>query len=359
MRDVAAKAGVSMATVSHVLNKTRHVAPETAERILEAIRELGYYQNIHAQRLAQGRSNLVGLVLSEIANPFFSDVIKGFETAALASGFEMLLCNTEYDPGKAQAAVRKLIAYNVPGVAVMTSTLDGTFFKDVVSRDVALILHNQRGVAPWTSNIRVDYSQGICQAIDHLIALGHKRFAIISGPLNIPSAIIVRDAFVEALEQRKLSPVHLVESNYKVDGGASAVRSLIVEAASPTALLCGNDLIAIGAISALEEFGIDVPAHISVVGCDDIFFARLSRPPLTTIHVPCEGLGKLAVEAVEKLLRSKRHQGKEYDVQTHLVVRRSTGPAGDARAATDRRPIPPPPAHPATPPASDCTSPER
>jgi len=313
-----------MTTVSHVLNKTRYVHPETVNRVLEAVQELSYYQNVHARRLAQSRSDLVGLVLSEIANPFFSEAINSFQKAALDRGFEVLLCNTEYDPNRVKALIGKLITNQVRGVAVLTSTIDANAVKELTSHGIAVVLHNQRIARKLIGEIKVDYSQGISQAIQYLIKQGHRNFGIISGPLEIRSAVIVRDAFVSALEQCGLKAVQSVESNYRVDGGSAGVRSLLSRHPFPTALLCGNDLIAIGAMSVLEEAGVRVPEDVSVVGCDDIFFAQLARPPLTTIHVPREKLGRLSFEAIEKIVASKSHQGREYTLDTRLVVRRST-----------------------------------
>jgi DNA-binding LacI/PurR family transcriptional regulator len=326
MRQVATKAGVSLATVSHVLNHTRYVAPETVNRVLHAARELNYYQNIHARRLAQSRSDLVGFVLSEIANPFFGEIINSFEKAASERGFDVLLCNTEYSPARIGAIMRKLITNKVWGAAVMTSTLEASAVKELVAQGIAVVLHNQGYVHKYISDIRVDYLESISRAVDHLLAQGHRSFAIICGPPTIRSAAVVRDAFVKVLAARGLQAGETVESNYKADGGASAVRSLLARRPLPTALLCGNDLIAVGAMSVLEEAGVRVPEDISVLGCDDIFFSRLSRPPLTTIHVPREKLGKLAFEALERIRKSKSGRGRRYLIETQLVVRKSTGP---------------------------------
>jgi LacI family transcriptional regulator len=240
-------------------------------------------------------------------------------------GFDMLLCNTEYDPNRVKAVIGKLITNQVRGVAVMTSTVDVEAAKELTSHGIAVVLHNQRVVRELIGEIRVDYSHGISQALECLINQGHRNFGIISGPLQIRSAVIVRDAFDRALEQRGLQAVRSVESNYRVDGGSTAVRSLLAHRPFPTALLCGNDLIAIGAMSVLEEEGVRVPEDVSVVGCDDIFFARLSRPPLTTVHVPREKLGRLSFEAIEKILAAKTRKGRQYTLATRLVVRGFTG----------------------------------
>jgi DNA-binding LacI/PurR family transcriptional regulator len=326
MKDVAERARVSLSTVSLVLNKKRRksISPGTSKRVWEAARDLNYHANAHARRLARGRSNSVGLIISEISNPFFPEVIKGFETAAAHRGLELLLCNTEYEPERMEAAVSKMLSEGVRGVAIMTSTFGKEQLEALASRRIPVVLLSLGPNSPRARKIEIDFSKGMLQAIDHLVGLGHKSFGVISGPLHIGSAATTRDAFLNSLTQRGLRCDQVMECNYRVDGGTSAVRSLLSQAALPTALLCGNDLIAIGAISALQEANIRVPEDISVVGVDDIFFARLACPPLTTIHVPREELGKLGLEVLEGMRRSSGGRASAQRVETHLVLRKST-----------------------------------
>jgi DNA-binding LacI/PurR family transcriptional regulator len=326
MKDVAQHAGVSLSTVSFVLNKKRSksISPGTTKRVWAVAQELNYHVNVHARRLARGRSNLVGLIISEIANPFFPDVIKGFEKAASERGLELLLCNTEYQPERMAAAVNKMLGEDVRGVAIMTSTFGEEQLKALASRRIPVVLLSVGPNSPRARKIEIDFSEGMLQAIDHLTALGHKKFGVISGPVHVGSAATTRDAFLASLAKRGLRAEHVVECNYRVDGGMSAVRSLLSQAALPSALLCGNDLIAIGAISALQEAGLRVPEDISVVGVDDIVFARLACPPLTTIHVPREDLGKMGFEILERMRRPSKSTASRQQVKTHLVVRKST-----------------------------------
>lgn len=326
MRDVAQRAGVSVTTVSHVLNKTRHrpVALKTRQRVLDAVRDLNYHADANARRLAQNRSNLFGLIVSEIANPFFPEVIRSFEDAAVGRGFELLLCNTEYNPVRSRVAVRKMLENKVRGVAVVTSMLDAAFAEELAAGKVPVVFLGQGPTKPGIGNINIDYAQGMAQAVDHLIGLGHRDIAFVAGPQGIRSAVRVRDGFVGALEQRGFPPCQIVESNYKVDGGAAAVRSLWEQSVFPTAIVCGNDLIAVGVISALEEAGIGVPEDVSVVGCDNILLARLANPPLTTVDVPRERLGKLAFEALYRMLRSPTRPGAVYQLETGLIIRKSS-----------------------------------
>ncbi len=327
MREVAEKAGVSPATVSRVLNKTQYISPETEQRVLEVVRQLNYYKNVHARRLATGQSDLFGLVISEIANPYFPEIIRGFQAAAWDRGFDVLLFNTEYQESRTKSVIRKLIESDVRGVAIMTSSVDKSTTSELTAAGVGIVFCNLGAPERLISNISIDYQRGISQAIEHVVALGHRRAAIIAGPGNNRTAITIRHALVTGLNERKLNPFPVIECNYRVDSGASAVRAVLSQPERPTVIFCGSDLIAMGAMKALEEEGVQVPDDVSVVGIDDISFAFLARPPLTTISVPRERLGVIAFEALEKVLKLKRRKGADYYLETELVVRRSTSTA--------------------------------
>ena len=327
MREVAEKAGVSPATVSRVLNKTQYISPETEQRVLEVVRQLNYYKNVHARRLATGQSDLFGLVISEIANPYFPEIIRGFQAAAWDRGFDVLLFNTEYQESRTKSVMRKLIESDVRGVAVMTSSVDKSTTSELTAAGIGVVFCNLGAPERLISNISIDYQRGISQAIEHVVALGHRRAAIIAGPGNNRTAITIRHALVTGLNERKLNPFPVIECNYRVDSGASAVRAVLSQPERPTVIFCGSDLIAMGAMKALEEEGVQVPDDVSVVGIDDISFAFLARPPLTTISVPRERLGVIAFEALEKVLKLKRRKGADYYLETELVVRRSTASA--------------------------------
>ncbi len=324
MREVARRAGVSPATVSRVLNKTHPISAETEQRVLDVVRQLNYFKNVHARRLATGRSDLFGLVISEIANPYFPEIVRGFQAAAWDRGFDVLLCNTEYQPARTQAVMRKLIESDVRGVAIMTSSLDQAATSELTAAGVGLVFCNLGPSAKLISNVAIDYPRGIAQAIDHVAELGHRRPAVIAGPEDNYTAVTIKQALVTGLKKRKLNPFPVLESNYHVDAGASAVRAILAEPKTPTVIFCGSDLIAMGAMNALEEAGVKIPEDISVIGIDDIAFAFLARPPLTTIRVPRERLGIVAFEALDKMLTLKRQSGADYYVETELVVRKST-----------------------------------
>ncbi len=336
MNDVARLAGVSPATVSRVLSKSPYISAATAERVMAVVNELKYHRNVHARRLAIGKSDLFGLVISEIANPFFSEVIRGFQSAAWDRGFDVLLLNTEYIEERVKSCVRKLIENDVRGVAIMTSSFDETTVSTLTNEGIAVVLSNVLPAGRLVSNIGINYKRGVLEAIEHVAALGHERAAVIAGPPTNRTATTIKNALVDGLRRRGLQPSPVTHSDYHLDAGASAVKAILSADRMPSVVFCGSDLIAMGAMMALEEAGLDVPRDISVVGIDDIPFSYLARPPLTTIRVPREKLGVDAFEALHRLLKLKRLKGAEYTIETELVIRKSTALAP---SAASRRPV--------------------
>jgi len=327
MKEVAKLAGVSPATVSRVLNKTHYISAETEKCVLEAVKKLNYYKNVHAKRLATGQSDLFGLVISEIANPYFPEIIRGFQAAAWDRGFDVLLCNTEYNPQRIQAVIRKLVQSDVRGVAIVTSSIDTSMTPDLIEAGIGVVFCNLCHPGKLVSNITIDYQRGVLQAIEHVVSLGHHCAAVIAGPETNRTATNIRQALLAGLKRRGIRPFPVISSDYRIDAGASAVSAILSAPEPPTVVFCGSDLIAMGAMNALEGAGVRIPEDLSIIGIDDISFAFLARPPLTTISVPRERLGMTAFQALDKMLKLKRQNGADYGLETELVVRKSTARA--------------------------------
>jgi len=337
MREVAKRAGVSPATVSRVLNKTHYISEATEKRVLEAVNELSYYKNVHARRLSTGQSDLFGLVISEIANPYFPEIIRGFQAAAWDKGFDVLLCNTEYDPKRIQSVVSKLVQSDVRGVAVVTSSIDTNMTSQLINAGIGTVFCNVCSPSKLVSNISINYQRGVLQAIEHIVALGHRRVAVIAGPESSGTANNIKHAMVAGLKHHGIQPNPVTSADYHIDSGASAVRAVLSVDEIPSVIFCGSDLIAMGAMNALQEAGIRIPEDVSIVGIDDISFAFLARPPLTTISVPRERLGLTAFYALEKMLALKRRMGADYKLETELIIRKSTAPARRHKLHISRR----------------------
>ncbi len=326
IKKVAEHAQVSTATVSRLLNKTSYISPETAQKVWSAIEELGYYPNINARGLASGRSLLLGLIVSDIVNPFFPELVKSFEEYAVEKGFEVITANTNYDPERTAMRVRSLIERRVDGVAVMTSEMDQSLIDELSTRGIPIAFLDTGEIQENISNIRIDYEQGISEAVNHLLELGHRRIGFISGPIDLKSSKIRRSAFLKFLRQQGIIEKKevIVAGDHKISGGRRAMRQLLELKDRPTAVLASNDLTAIGALQELRTRGLHVPADISLIGFDDIALAESIDPPLTTVNVSRELVAEAAFNSLFELISGATEIGREMLVETRLVVREST-----------------------------------
>lgn len=329
IKEVAHEAGVSTATVSHVINNTRYVSDEVRVRVVRAIESCRYYPNAHARSLASGRSKIIGLVISDIANPFFPELVKSIEETAFERGYDVVLSNTNYDTERTSHYVRRFIERKVAGVAVMTSEMSKELIEELAHRQVPVVFLDVGEAGRQMSNLRVDYEEGIKQAILHLVAFGHRRIAYISGRTDIRSSKRRLEAFEQTMQQLfPEAPKLIYYGNFKIEGGRRAANEILATQTGnlPTAVVAANDLTAIGAIGEFEAAGLNVPRDVSVVGFDDIDFAVLTKPPLTTINLPRNELGRRAVEMLLKILDNPQELGAEIRVPTNLVIRQSTAP---------------------------------
>jgi DNA-binding LacI/PurR family transcriptional regulator len=324
--EVARRAKVSTATVSRTINHSDSVMPETAEKVRRVIRLVGYHPNTNARALASGKSNLLGLIISDIANPFFPELVKSFEERGLQHGLEVLVANTSYDPERMVHCVRRLMERKVDGVAIMTSEMDKRLISSMVRRNIPIVFLDTGKVRDLISNIKVNYGAGIREAVDHLYQLGHRRIGFLSGPSNLRSAMTRRSAFLKWLDHYGLlRDERLIETgNHKIDGGDAAMGRLLKISPRPSAIVASNDMTAFGALRAISGAGLRVPDDISVVGFDDIELCQVTQPPLTTIRLSRRELGERAFEALFTVLRGTSKAGREYLVNTHLIVRNST-----------------------------------
>ena len=293
-----------------------------------AIRQLGYYPNTQAWALVSGRTQIFGLIISDIVNPFFPELVKSFEFAAIHRGYEVIVANTDYDSERMSGCVRRMIERKVDGVAIITSEIDSHLQDELSHRRPPIVFLDVGKAEPLISNIKVDYSKGIGEGVRHIVSLGHRRIGFVSGPLTLKSARTRRSAFLKCIAacgigQRQRS---VVEGNHKIDGGESAIMQLLSLPQPPTAVLTSNDLSAIGALRAITRVGLRVPQDISVIGFDDIELSRFTQPPLTTIRLSRDELGRKAFTALYEMVSGKHQSGQEIKVSTELVDRESTAP---------------------------------
>jgi LacI family transcriptional regulator len=328
IRDVARRAGVSIATVSRAVNRIPTVDPELSLRVWRAIDELGYLPNTQARALVSGRSRMLGLIVSEITNPFFPELVQEFENLAVAQGYEVLIGSTNYEPARTESLIRRMLQRNVDSVAIMTFGIEEDLVQRLVEREFPLVFVDAGPDLPNIRIIKVNYGEGIRQALQHLAALGHRSIAFITGPLRLRSAVARRDAFLKSMTELRLAvpPEHVVEGDHTMEGGIGAMERLIALKELPTAVLCSNDMTAIGALHALYKTTHGVPQDISIVGFDDIHLAQFMLPPLTTVRMSCKDLAAAAVEALRAGIERDHPKAAqtEWPISTRLVVRQST-----------------------------------
>jgi DNA-binding LacI/PurR family transcriptional regulator len=328
IHEVARRAKVSITTVSRTINTPSLVDPATAKRVLAAIEELKYYPDTHARSLVSGRSRILGLIVSDITNPFFPELVQGFEDIATRQGYDVLVSSTNYDSGRMTLCVRRMLERKVEGVAAMTSEMDDHLIEQFARRNVPMVFLDVGTPGEHISNIVVDYAMGVNEAVGHLAGLGHRRIGFVSGPPGLRSAQVRRCAFVRSLETNDIAgdgPL-IVEGDHKVNGGLNAMNRLLKVADPPTAVLASNDLTAVGMMRAVRLAGLVVPRDISIVGFDDIWLAEFTEPPLTTVRLSRLELAEKACSALVSG-PAAAPRAREYGVETHLVIRESTCPA--------------------------------
>jgi len=325
IREVAKRAKVSTATVSRTINNSEKVDPGTAARVQKAIQELNFYPNTHARTLVSGRSRMMGLIISDITNPFFPELVKSFQDEALRSGQEVIIGNTDYNPKRMAGCIRRMVERKVDGVAIMTSEADPGLITELTRRNIPTVFMDTGKSGPHSANIRIDYAQGIHEAMQHLFSLNHRRIAFITGPMNLESVRIRCDAYLSGLKSCGLSDRALTEKgDHRIEGGAMAMRNLLKLPQPPTAVIASNDLSAIGALGVIHNAGLRVPDDISLIGFDDIAFAHWTQPPLTTVILSRTQLAITAFAALEALIRKEDGSQTDYTIPTHLVMRKST-----------------------------------
>jgi DNA-binding LacI/PurR family transcriptional regulator len=328
IKEVAKLAKVSTATVSRTINGSDKVTPETAERVRSAIETLKFYPNTNARALGSGRSSLYGLIISDITNPFFPELVKSFEDIAVQYGQEVLIANTNYDPHRMEVCVSRMLQRKVDGVAIMTSEIAEHLIDEFNLRSIPMAFLDTATPQKGISNILVDYAVGIDAAVEHLTNLGHRAISFISGPMSLASARIRKRAFIHSLKRNgiKLEAHFIEEGNHRTDGGHEAMSRLLDRKIRPTAVLASNDMTAIGAMGAIFEHGLEIPKDISIIGFDDIELSAFTQPALTTVRLSRQEIAKLAFRALYSTYQSGATKGAEYTIQPTLIVRKSTGP---------------------------------
>lgn len=336
LEDVARKAGVSTATVSRVLNNIGVVRSATRDRVLRTVEELNYSPDINARALASTASRTIGLVVSNLENPFFVDVLQSLENEARSEGYEVLAAQTGYEPERLVAAVRSMLGRRVAGLALVVSEIDRALLDELARRDVRTAVYDVGKPRRSMVSIKTDYRLGMHQLVEYLYSLGHRRMAFAGhhtslGPLNDRREVFleVMKRYGSAVEYRTVADA----DGFR--GGRAAARQVIRSGFRPTAILCVNDCMAFGVCRELHEQGLRVPQDVSVTGFDGIELAENAVPSITSAYVPRAEIGV-------RMFRSLTGEPnpREIVIAPELLVRESTGPAprsGRDSAATQNQ----------------------
>lgn len=326
MKDIARLAGVSTSTVSHVINKTRFVSDEIAERVNRAAQELNYAPSALARSLKMNRTKTIGMLVTTSTNPFFGEVVKGVERSCYHQGYNLILCNTEGDPERMHASINTLLQKRVDGIILMCPTLIGQRI-DMFERypDIPVVVMDWGPMLFAADKIQDNSFQGGYMATRHLIECGHKEIGCITGPLIGQQAQQRYEGYKRAVLEAGLTinPDWIVESDFECEGGYAAFNTMQQRGALPTAIFVSNDMMAMGAINAASELGVRIPQDVSLIGYDDIHIAKFMTPPLTTIHQSKYRLGKAAVETLLHKLAHQERDPQVVQLEPELVVRTS------------------------------------
>lgn len=330
MKDVAAVAGVSIGTVSNVLNRPELVSEATRLRVRAAIDELGFVRNETARQLRAGRSRTIAYVVMDAANPFFNDVARGVEDAARAEGMAVYLCNSNQDAEREREYLERLREQRVQGVLITPIDPAGERLAEMPARGTPVVLVDCSARDDAMCSVAVDDVLGGDLALTHLLETGHERIAFVGGPMTVQQ-VRDRHAGARAATERWDRPTELVSvvtSALTVAEGRSAGERLLAMDRRPTAAFCANDLLALGLLQTMTRLGLEVPGDLAVVGYDDIVFAEAAAVPLTSVRQPRELLGRTAARLLfEEASGDPDHEHQRIRFRPELVVRASTRPS--------------------------------
>jgi LacI family purine nucleotide synthesis repressor len=326
IRDVAKQAGVSTTTVSHVINKTRFVAENTQKAVMDAIKALNYSPSAVARSLKVNQTNTIGLLAVSNDSPYFAEVIRAVENSCYQKGYTLVLCNSQHDIQKQRSYLTMLAQKRVDGLLVMCSEYSPELLKLLHSyQSIPMMVMDWGKSSDFTDNIEDNSFQGAYMAAKYLIERGHRDIGTITGRMNEHTGRERYKGFMQALKEAKISAPKewIIESDFHPELGYQAMQQILEQKKKPTAVFCGGDVIAMGAISAIAEAGLSVPEDISVIGYDNLHNSRYFNPALTTIHQPKEHLGEIALNMLLDRIINKREEFQAIELKPKLIERRS------------------------------------
>ncbi|MGH3327192.1 MAG: LacI family DNA-binding transcriptional regulator [Streptomycetales bacterium] len=328
IKDVAQRAGVSTATVSRALNNHPSVRPDVRARVFAAVEALAYRPNAAARSLRLESAMTLGLVIGDILNPFFTELARAVEDEAYARGFSVLLGNGDEDPHRQDDYLGVLLQRRVDGLLLVPTGETSPLIRDVVARGAPIVLVDREIEGLGVPVVRADGRQAIADLVQHLVALGHERLAMISGPQSVSTGRERLDAFHEATAQAGLDPadVSVEPGDFQLASGVEAMGRLMAMPHSPTAVFAADNLMALGALQWTRSHGVRVPHDVGIASFDDPPWFEFADPPITAIAQPTEDIGHAGVRALIDRIEDK--PTASVTLESRLVVRRSCGEGG-------------------------------
>ncbi|MCJ0764411.1 LacI family DNA-binding transcriptional regulator [Variovorax terrae] len=326
IRDVAQAAGVHVSTVSRALDPRRRslISAEVLAQVEAAARKLGYRPNRAASALRTGRTHTIGVLLPDITNAVFPPILEGIEASAASRHYFMLMAHAA-DNGTARAIVERMLAQRVDGLVMATATRDDPLIDFVTAAGIPAVLVNRADDSGRLGAVVSDDRLAMKLAVDHLAQLGHVRIAHLAGPQNLPTGVGRRQGFEQALRDRGIKPSPIIECTaYSRDAGRLAMQQLLARPKRPQAVVCCNDLVALGAYDAMLAAGLQVPHDLSITGHNDMPLVDLVSPPLTTVRLPHRELGWRAAEMLFESIAGEAGSASTVVLRPELVVRAST-----------------------------------
>lgn len=331
LEDIAKRAGVSRSTVSRVINNHPHVRPEVRERVWKIIRELNYQPHAVARSLAKRQTSVIGLIIPQavaviFADPFFPTVIRGISDACNSSGYYLMLALFSSSKEEAGLYNRFIRSGHLDGVIISSTVVDDPLIPRLLEDKVPFVLIGRYPDDPRVNYVDADNVTGAQMAVDYLLRLGHRRIAMITGPLGYIAARDRYEGYKQALQKRGLIVDEnlVVESDFSESGGYQAMKELLRW--EPTAVFAASDAMAMGAMKAIREAGLRIPDDVSVIGFDDHEFASYTTPPLTTVRQPIYRLGFTATTTLVEILEGKVETPQHLVLPTELILRNTCAP---------------------------------
>ncbi len=324
--DVARAVGVSMQTVSRAVNNKGEISPKTRERIMRAVQELGYRPNRLARAMSTQQTNLVGLIVPDITNPYFPEVMRGVQDKALANDYTVLACNSDDQPEAELGIIELLASHGVDGIITLSSKVREGILSKFVETFRPLVFVNRHFEHPHVSSVIVDKLQGAHLAVDHFVQEGHHRIGMITNK-NYSFSVEPRvQGFWERLKYHNLEITEdqVIGSTPSAEGGFEATKSLLKRDKNITAIFAYNDLMALGALRACHDIGLSVPDDVSIIGFDDIQFAAMSSPALSSVRIDKYHIGGLALERMLDMIKHPEKTHPPINLGATLVLREST-----------------------------------